>query len=858
MSKIKFKIFPIIFALTVASFFLIFFKFERKINIFSNILSGVEKLEKVKVLHVGQRFKIEGNSKGFNSISVSLFNPTLKRLVCDFIIKKEKNGKPIIIKKIVIKKQTNMYNLEKIDFPHLNFKGHNIFYFELISHRHPFFINKYSKNIKNRFFKTFIENKDREGTLQFCVSDYQEHSIISFLFQTDSKTQKKCIVLILLSFFELLLAGFLLSKVIYSDSRILKTFRISHRTECKEIGESVNRLNISILTILALFLFSVIFISFLIGNNTYAKVLGANDDAFITYKYAKNISEGNGFRFNTDEKVLGTTSPFYSLLLSFLGFFTGEIHIISLVLNLISIFFSGIIVYLLLSKYLPSFIALGGGTLFIFFPMFYRIIGMETNFVIFLIILSLFLFNSEKYSLSFTIIGLATLTRLESALLIPLLVLSMLFRKDFKNILKALAIYLLVISPWFVFSYYYFGQLLPNTFYIKTNFRYAEINIFKKIYNMITYITGLKFLKSVFLKGFLSVLSENVQYFKIWILLFLTTSLLSIKYFFKINFIRLYLFWVLLYVISYSILQTPNFIWYYVLALSIIPIILALGINRIFELFKGRFKVNRVIFLVAFLFFLLTVFEGKNVFNIFYGKWYSLHIPHLERFETYIKVSNYINRNVPVEKTIGTEEIGIVGYYSRNKIWDFYSLIHKADKFSSYLPNDRVQHIPYLLVLMDPDYLILNSFHIKNHIAYQNYKEVKMFPVEEFKRKFFFYYSLLKKKKNHFNLLGNVQINKKLTGKMKILGWVFGTEEIKSVEILMHNNVISKTNTFDLSAKKSQELFNFNINRFSKRGVFLTIFNSIQLDNGIHEFVFQANTASKKGVFWRGKVEIEN
>ena len=41
----------------------------------------------------------------------------------------------------------------------------------------------------------------------------------------------------------------------------------------------------------------------------------ANDDAFITYRYARNIASGQGFVFNPGERLLGTTTPLYTLSL---------------------------------------------------------------------------------------------------------------------------------------------------------------------------------------------------------------------------------------------------------------------------------------------------------------------------------------------------------------------------------------------------------------------------------------------------------------------------------------------------------------------------------------------------------------
>lgn len=47
------------------------------------------------------------------------------------------------------------------------------------------------------------------------------------------------------------------------------------------------------------------------------------DDAYITFRYARNLLEGNGLVFNPGEPVLGTTTPVYALLMAGLGLVTG-------------------------------------------------------------------------------------------------------------------------------------------------------------------------------------------------------------------------------------------------------------------------------------------------------------------------------------------------------------------------------------------------------------------------------------------------------------------------------------------------------------------------------------------------------
>jgi hypothetical protein len=47
------------------------------------------------------------------------------------------------------------------------------------------------------------------------------------------------------------------------------------------------------------------------------------DDAFITFRYARNIVRGAGFVYNSGEYVLGTTTPLYTVLLALIGWIGG-------------------------------------------------------------------------------------------------------------------------------------------------------------------------------------------------------------------------------------------------------------------------------------------------------------------------------------------------------------------------------------------------------------------------------------------------------------------------------------------------------------------------------------------------------
>jgi hypothetical protein len=76
------------------------------------------------------------------------------------------------------------------------------------------------------------------------------------------------------------------------------------------------------------------------------------EDAWITYRYAKNIALGNGFVYNIGERVLGTTSPLFALILALFAKVFGTEYL-PMLSNLVMIpagAGTGILTYLTLKK----------------------------------------------------------------------------------------------------------------------------------------------------------------------------------------------------------------------------------------------------------------------------------------------------------------------------------------------------------------------------------------------------------------------------------------------------------------------------------------------------------------------------
>jgi hypothetical protein len=219
--------------------------------------------------------------------------------------------------------------------------------------------------------------------------------------------------------------------------------------------------------------------SFIIDNERYFVLF---DDAMISMRYAKNLAEGNGLVWNPGEApVEGFTNP---LWLAFMAIF----HLFPIPLSKISLLIqaSGAI-FLICNLYFTSQIALSLTTnkivpiLSILLTAFYTPLnnwglqGMEVGILTLIIssavLLVLYNLSENKSSIwPFVILGFGTLVRID--IVVPyLVILVFLVFSDRLNrrryLLWGIGLLILFIGGQTIFRYLYFGNLLPNTYYLK-------------------------------------------------------------------------------------------------------------------------------------------------------------------------------------------------------------------------------------------------------------------------------------------------------------------------------------------------------------------------------------------------------
>ena len=226
-----------------------------------------------------------------------------------------------------------------------------------------------------------------------------------------------------------------------------------------------------LLTISAAFYLAFIFgTSFLIEEERYFTLV---DDAMISMRYAQHLAQGHGLVWNIGEApVEGFTNLGWVIYLAFLHLFpfaTSKISLVVMLTSLVILLVNILVVYKISetllpeSKYAPLLSAII--TAFYFPLVFWSLRGMEVGLLTLLINLALLLaLKQENQFLISLVLLLAILVRMDAAISGMLIAVYFLVKK--RAFLPILAV-LFTVAAILLFQKYYFGDLLPTTYYQK-------------------------------------------------------------------------------------------------------------------------------------------------------------------------------------------------------------------------------------------------------------------------------------------------------------------------------------------------------------------------------------------------------
>jgi len=202
------------------------------------------------------------------------------------------------------------------------------------------------------------------------------------------------------------------------------------------------------------------------------------DDAYITYRYARNIARGHGPVFNPGERVEGCSTLLYALLLAPAFFILDDNHVyfFSVALNLL--FLSGALLIFLrhIRQRLPRRWTAVACLLFAVAPFMWRATatGMETTLVL-LIQLGLWIAVTRVEAaqsrrdtvLLCVVLVVSILARADGFVAPGIAVLYLLLKRRYRAGCWALAVTASTLGACVAWRLAYYGYPLPNTYYAK-------------------------------------------------------------------------------------------------------------------------------------------------------------------------------------------------------------------------------------------------------------------------------------------------------------------------------------------------------------------------------------------------------
>jgi hypothetical protein len=205
------------------------------------------------------------------------------------------------------------------------------------------------------------------------------------------------------------------------------------------------------------------------------------EDFYITLRYAENLAGGHGFVYNAGERVLGTTTPLYTLYLALVARLGLDPVLFGKLANIFADGLSCWLVFRLAIALIPNpksptpysllptpYSLKGAGllaaALLAFSPpnMTWAISGMETSLVT-LAGLAVFVAMAERRPTMMAVCAAALVMLRIDGLLLVLLAFAGLWLAKRRFPLRAAALFLALLAPWTLFAWVYFGSPVPTS-----------------------------------------------------------------------------------------------------------------------------------------------------------------------------------------------------------------------------------------------------------------------------------------------------------------------------------------------------------------------------------------------------------
>jgi hypothetical protein len=445
------------------------------------------------------------------------------------------------------------------------------------------------------------------------------------------------------------------------------------------------------------------------------------DDAYITFRYARNLLAGHGFVYNRGERVLGTTTPLYTALMAAekLLLPSLDFSVLARWTNALADAGTAIVLALLCARLLDApWLGLACASLWAVHPasVTFAIGGMETSLYILLLMLTLSAYAAGHSVASAVLCGIATLIRPDALLLAAPLFAHMLWQRRRIPWRAGLA-FAMVIAPWAAFATFYFGSPLPHSVAAKTAaYRLSPLSaLVRLIQHYGTPFFGHQVLTSTWI-GVGAVL---------YLVLSLIGGLALTRRERRLMPLALYPW---LYFVVFAVRNPPMFEWYLVPMLPMYLLCILYGVRKVSmdlsEALRPHWAdVSRAARITGAILWLAVATSLLLAWEVHPDHGPDRPAPEMAWFqlaELYRQTTLDLMADHPIspETVIAVGDIGIVGYISGAQILDTLGLV--SPQSTDYYPLPAQAHViiyavPAELILnQQPDYVILLEVYARN------------------------------------------------------------------------------------------------------------------------------------------------
>ena len=237
---------------------------------------------------------------------------------------------------------------------------------------------------------------------------------------------------------------------------------------------------------------AIVYVAALVGFSGFEA-----DDAYIVARYAENFVDTGSLVFNLGERVCALTSPLHAIIEALLYALTGATLASYKILSLSLVLFSVGLMLWHFSRCIYAQLVVATVVLLSPCVVLWTLGGMETPLLLCLAtLLSIAVSRSRRFGFGWlcfvsVVAGLCFVTRYDSVLFTaPLVLYAGVKSGSTRKVAMAAALGAALPVCWILFSWIYYGDFLPTSFYVKTP-RLGAVRILQNADYLLKYLTAI-------------------------------------------------------------------------------------------------------------------------------------------------------------------------------------------------------------------------------------------------------------------------------------------------------------------------------------------------------------------------------